>query len=91
MKSSSNKNFLLTSDYEKDWYVRLGRALVEVDRADGDHAEGDDDGDAAGDGAADRAEEQEEEFDEKVDEVSRRLWSQFQQLDYDCAEKLDHF
>ena len=62
-----------TSDDEKDGDVGLGGTLVEVDGADGDHAERDDDGDAARDGAADRAEKQEQELDQEVDEITRCL------------------
>ena len=67
-----------TSDDEKDGDVGLGGTLVEVDGADGDHAERDDDGDAARDGAADGAEQQQQNFDQKVDEVPRGLkfWQQ---------------
>lgn len=63
----------MTSDDEKDGDIRLGRALVEVDWADDDHAERDDDGDPARDGAADRAEKQEQELDQEVDEITRCL------------------
>ena len=62
-----------TSDDEKDGDVGLSGTLVEVDGADGDHAERDDDGDAARDGAADGAEQQQQNFDQEVDEVPRGL------------------
>ncbi len=66
-------SIVVTSDDEKDWDVRLCGALVEVDWADGDHAEGDDDGDAARDCAPDRAQQQQQKFDQEVNEISRSL------------------
>lgn len=66
-------SIVVTSDDEKDWDVRLCGALVEVDWADGDHAEGDDDGDAARDCASDCAQQQQQKFDQKVNEISRSL------------------
>ncbi len=63
----------VTSDDEKDWDVGLCGALVEVDWADGDHAEGDDDGDAARDRAPDCAQQQQQKFHQKVNEISRGL------------------
>ena len=49
-----------TSNDKKYWDVGLSRAVVKVDAADDDHAEGDDHGDGAGDGAANRAEQEQD-------------------------------
>ena len=53
---------ILTSDYEENWDVWLGWAVVEVDGADDYHGQRDDDGDGAGDGAADGPQEEDEDL-----------------------------
>ena len=63
----------LTANNEKYGNVWLGGAVVEVDAADDDHAEGDDHGDAAGDGAADGPQQQQDHLHHEVHHVPRGL------------------
>ena len=62
-----------TSNDEKYGDVGLSRAIVEIDAADNDHAEGDDHGDGAGDGAAYCAEQEEDHLHHKVYHVPAGL------------------
>lgn len=62
-----------SSDYEEDWDVGLGWAVVEVDAANDNHTDRDHHGDAAGNGAPDGSQQQEDDLHYEVDHISRCL------------------